>query len=274
MTMSNNRREFYIGNVRLEPVLGKMENVEADALVQSTSPGRNPHYTYLASWAEPADADGSMLNALARHKPFKLGEVIVAPAGNLKAKYLFSAIVIDREEERISGKALDDQIIADTARKCIAIAVALELESIAFTPWGTRAAGAEAAHITAIMLNAITQALEEFSGSLRTVYLVSNKEEHYKWFVDRSFILNVFRGQIEQVRKAIEKLQIPQDQKQNVEQILNNITHNIYVSQLIQGDSIQGDKNQVGNITDSNIAVGRYASVDSDVSNGDNKAEE
>jgi O-acetyl-ADP-ribose deacetylase (regulator of RNase III) len=235
-----------------------MEDLEADALVQSTSARGSKNYIYIANWAKEADNGGVISKSLMRHKPFKLGVVIVVSAGELRAKYLFSAIVIDRVEELRSGVALDDKVISDTAKKCIRIAASLGLESIAFTPWGTRAAGGEAARITAIMLNAIVQAINEYSGNLRFAYLVSNNTEHYKWFIDRSFVVKMFTTQVDQVKSTVSNLQIPADQKLHIEQMLNNITNNI----TMYNQSAGGDLINTGNISDSTAAVGQDARVD------------
>jgi hypothetical protein len=53
-----------------------------------------------------------------------------------------------------------------------------------------------------------------------------------------------------------------------------NVPRNVGKSIInVHGNYIQGDNIQTGNITDSNVALGRDASVDSDVSNGDSKQE-
>ena len=253
-----NTDSFKIGNVQLKPVLQDMKALEADALVQSTSSNGSRDYTYIAGWAEEADKDSTISKSLMQHKPFKLGDVIVVSAGELRAKYLFSAIVIDRVAESRSGVALDEKVIDETAKKCIRIAASLGLESIAFTPWGTRAAGGEAARITAIMLNAIVQAVHDYSGDLRFVYLVSNNTEHYKWFLDRSFVVNMFATQIAQVKNTVSNLQIPVDQKLHIEQMLNNITNNIIMYQSVEGDLIK-----TGNISDNTgVIIGRDAKGD------------
>ena len=106
-----------------------------------------------------------------------------------------------------------------------------------------RTTRADPSRITAVMLYAIMQSLEHSTGNLETVYLVSNVKEHYQWFVDRSFVFAMFKGQIEQVKETIINSPIPQEQKRYIEQMLNNITHNIIVyNQTVQGDTIQGDK--------------------------------
>jgi O-acetyl-ADP-ribose deacetylase (regulator of RNase III) len=265
--MINNRtaHNFLVGNVRIEPLFRNITEIQADAFVQCGSAVEDPSDIQTTRWVWESDKDGSIYNGLKKLSPFRLGEVIIVPAGNLPAKYLFNAIVIDRTKQHIATELLNEQVVSDVARKCISVAVALGLKSIAFTPWGTRTL-ADPSRITAIMLQAITQNLEESSGNLEVVYLISNIEEHYKWFIDRSFVLLMFKDQIKQVKKVISDLEIPTDQKLYVERILNNITHNITVSQFVQGDAVQGDKNQVDNITDSNVALGRDASVDSEVS--------
>jgi O-acetyl-ADP-ribose deacetylase (regulator of RNase III) len=237
------KTSFMVGQVRIEPLLQNIHNVQVDGIVQAGSAVDDVNEIHAASWVWEADDNNSIFNALIKHSPFRLGDVIVTCAGSLKAKYLLSAIVIDRIQLDASQKPLNDQVICDTARKCIAIASALGLRSIAFTAWGTRTTTTQPAHVTALMLQGITQALEDEAGQLEVVYLVSNNKTHYQWFVDRSFVFGMFLNQIEQARQAVESLNIPNEQKQNVERILNNITHNIVVyNQTTFGDSLRGDK--------------------------------
>lgn len=74
--------------------------------------------------------------------------------------------MIDWETEISASQLIDEAVVAKTARRCVFLSAELGLRSIAFTPWGTKFGGAEASHITAVMLQAITSVLRERAGDL------------------------------------------------------------------------------------------------------------
>lgn len=239
-----------IGNVNLQVLLGDVKELKADALVQPA--GTSPLVTSgveVASWVLGADSDGFILTALKAHLPFKLGEVIITPAGSLKAKYLFNAVVIDWGHQGSPNEILSDKIVIETARKCIDIALALGLESIAFTPWGTRVGVSEASRVTALLVQAIASALQSKSGALKWVYLISHNPEHYRWFIDRTFVFGVMHAQVNQIRSEIDKLDIPQPANQQLHNLLNGLQSNLSTTVnvfLDKSQQVQGGVNITG----------------------------
>ena len=216
-----------IGRVSIRSMLGDVRDLEVDALVQPSGTSPQGHAMQASPWVIEADRDGSIFKALRAHHPFKLGEVIVTSAGSLKAKYLFSAVVIDWGHQGTDDRLLCSKIVTSTARRCIEIAAALRIKSIAFTPWGTRVGTIEAPQVTALLVQAIASALQEATEALESVYLISNNEEHYKWFVDRAFMFTVMFGQILQIRDEIDKLGLSRTVNERIEGLLGNLQHNL-----------------------------------------------
>ncbi len=259
--MSEFAEGFMIGQVRLTPKLVDITTLQVDALVQPSGTSHHEKIIEASPWVIKSDNDGSITKELSRHTPLKLGDVIVTSAGNLNARYLLSAVVIDWAFQHTSGHLVNDEIVTSAIKKCIAIAVALGLKSIAFTPWGTRTAGQDAARTTAIMLQALStelQKLQDQSGELANVYLVSNQQKHYQWFADRMFVFHLFYDQIAMVRGMVQELDIPQSQRKNLLGLLNNLQTNIVVYNEVVG----GDKISTGDIKNTTgVALGESASA-------------
>jgi hypothetical protein len=166
--------------------------------------------------------------------------------------------VIDWAHQHPSGELLPDEIVISTSRRCIDIAVALGLKSIAFTPWGTRIGAMETSRVTALMVQAITASLQNRPGSIEIVYLVSHQQEHYQWFVDRTFVFQVMYNQIALARRELNELNLPQQARDRILGLLGNLQNNI----LIYNETVGGDKLTTRDITNStDIAIGRSASV-------------
>jgi O-acetyl-ADP-ribose deacetylase (regulator of RNase III) len=245
---------FLVGGVKLLPMLGDITKLKADAVVQSggTSVDQEIH---LSSWAFQA-GEKELGAALSRHAPMQLGDVIVSHAGALPARYLFTAIVLDWGRQHPANRLIIDEVITSAASKCIHVATALGLKSIAFTPWGTRVTGRRASEITALMVNAIVSQILDDAGSLERVYLVSHSRKHYEWFVDRAFVFEMLLGQVSQIRQVLDELDIPSAQREHLRSLMDNVRHNV-VNYI---EIVRGDKTTVGDIKDSEgIAVGTEA---------------
>jgi O-acetyl-ADP-ribose deacetylase (regulator of RNase III) len=247
---------FKVGNVRLEPRQADITLLEVDAVVQASGTSPVDWQIQLTPWVLSADAGSFVSAALARHAPLQLGQVIITAAGSLNAKYLLSAVVIDWANQHSAKQIVNDAVVENAAKKCIHIVSALGLKSIAFTPWGTRATGVDPAHVTAIMLSAIVNELDEESGELEVVYLVSNSPNHYQWFVDRCAIFEMVHRQFSQLRQEVFNLDVATDKKAHILSILKSVSRNLNL--IVNGDMIS-----IGDIIDSaGTAIGKQAHAD------------
>jgi O-acetyl-ADP-ribose deacetylase (regulator of RNase III) len=250
--------DFKVGKVTLQPILDDITQLQADALVQpsGTSPEGVP--VQASPWVVAADRDGSIERALNHFSPLHLGDVIVTPPGLLNAKYLFSAVVLDWGHQHPSGQLIIDDVVVSAAQKCISIAAALDLKTIAFTPWGTRVGALEASHVTAIMAQAVVTALQARPGKLEVVYLISRDPQHYQWFVDRVFMFRIMFEQIMRIQNEVESLHITQQDREHILELLGNLQHNI----VVYNEFVGGDKITSGDITGATgIAIGRHSLV-------------
>ena len=99
--------------------------------------------------AQIAEKGGDGIAADARKKtPAELGGVVVTTAGELGQKYVFHAITIDFYKRLKERAATDEEsrdiqayIVKNSVRKCMRLAAALDVHSIAFPVIGTGAAG-------------------------------------------------------------------------------------------------------------------------------------
>ena len=232
---------FLVGSTRLIPLLADITTLQADALVQpaGTSPAGESMVFQASPWVISADPDNTIARALSPHVPLQLGAVIITPPGALHARYLLHAVVIDWAGQHPTHQLIIDDVVSAAARKCIEVATALNLKSIAFTPWGTQAAGEAADRVTAIMMHAIVTQLQEQPSTLETVYLVSNVHAHYQWFVDRAFVFHLLFEQMARVKDEIRGLDIPQERRQHLLSLLDNLQQNVVVyNEIVSGDKI------------------------------------
>jgi O-acetyl-ADP-ribose deacetylase (regulator of RNase III) len=237
-----------VGKVAFKAINGDIRDLQADALVQPSGTSSVGQPMQASPWVIVSDADGSITKALSVHQPFQLGDVIVTPAGALKAKYLFSAIVIDWAHQDPFAQLLSDKIVTSTARKCIEVALALGIKSIAFTPWGTRVRATEASHVTALLIQSIASVLQTRSGNLEIVYLISREYEHYQWFLDRAFVFQIMFDQVAQFHRAINDLNLPQDASERLVRLLSNLQNNVLSNVNIFLDKSQ-QINQSGGVS-------------------------
>jgi len=256
-----------IGKVTFKAVAGDIRDLQADVMVQPSGTSLAHQPMQASPWVIDSDVDGSITKALSVHQPFQLGDVIVTSAGTLKSKYLFSAVVIDWAHQNSSDTILSDKTVMSTAAKCIDIALALGIKSIAFTPWGTRVNVTEVSHVTALLLQSIASALQSRSGNLECVFLISRDPEHYKWFVDRAFVFQLTLDEVARFGRAINDLNLPQDTAASLIRLLGNLQHNVLSNVNIFLDKSQ-QVNQSGGV---NLHSERDVHIDGDVIGRDRK---
>jgi O-acetyl-ADP-ribose deacetylase (regulator of RNase III) len=123
--------EYRIGRTTLSVVYESITKVDADALVSS-----DDNYLSMGGGVSEGilNAAGAILRVEARkHVPLEAGAVAVTSAGALKAKYVFHAAMIDYDDMIFP----DDDIVRRATERCLRLADALELRSIAFPALGT-----------------------------------------------------------------------------------------------------------------------------------------
>ena len=129
--MPDRSTDYRINETTLSVVYDSITRVQADALVSS-----DDNYLSMGGGVSESilNAAGASLQEDARkHVPLKAGEVAVTSAGALKAKYVFHAAMIDYDNMIFP----DDAIILRATERCLQLADALQLRSIAFPALGT-----------------------------------------------------------------------------------------------------------------------------------------
>jgi O-acetyl-ADP-ribose deacetylase (regulator of RNase III) len=249
--------DFRIGQVSVKPVLDDIRNLRADVLVDSARTSAAGTPLGMSEWVRAADTDGAIGKALSRQIPLRLGNIVVTDAGALKAKYILHASVLDWKQDNSGEVTVDQKIVSSVARRCVRLAAALGVRSMGFTPWGTSVGAIEAAQVTALMMQAITQEVKSHPGDLEVIYLISNEPKHYRWFVDRAFVFQVVRDQLDQVYETIATLDIPDLAREKILSALQNAQRNVVVYNEIYG----GAKYDVSIDTGKGVVVGDQASA-------------
>lgn len=259
--MSDSQEAFLIGNVRIKPKHTDILKLKADALViniPTTQKDKKPKTGWFRQIERSGTKKKAIVQELIKHAPLQLGNVIVSGTGNLNAGYLFCAVISELSDGDSENHIITDDVVVAAARKCIKIAVALELKSIAFTPWGTTIGATEAAHVTAIMANAIFSELQANPGSLEIVYLTSKNKEHYQWFADRVSIFKLLSDQVSQIRQEIEATDIPTTQREHLIKMVKNLQTKV----VVYNKTVGGNITKVGQISDSKgVAIGKESTA-------------
>lgn len=255
---------YKLGRVQVKPYLGEITELKVEALVQSTGTPTALRPVSMSQWVREAEIKGEIAAELQRHAPLTLGDVIVTSAGRLPARYLLHAVVIDWASGRGPAQLMNDSIVMTTAKKCVSLAAMLGVKSLAFTPWGTAIKAYKPDYATTLMVAAILQAVRNEPGELETVYLVSNEEEHYQWFVDRVLVFRILAEQMEVFSKAIAGLDMPAYQRERVMSVVQNVQNNVMIA--LFEDFVAGSKYETTIPEAKGIAIGDGASSISEFS--------
>jgi O-acetyl-ADP-ribose deacetylase (regulator of RNase III) len=108
-----------------------------------------------------ADKAGDMLRAEARkHVPLSVGDVVATSAGDLKARYVFHAATLDYQ----SMVMPDEEIIGTATARCMKLADALAVRSVAFPALGTGVGRFPFQLAADVMMNKIAEHLRGDTG--------------------------------------------------------------------------------------------------------------
>ena len=152
------KRIYKIGRSTLALEFGDLTKSTADVLVSS-----DDSYVTMGGGVSAAilraGGQGILIDA-AKKVPARLGDVVVTSAGSLRAKHVFHAITIADESLR------PKEIIASATRRCLELADAIGISSIAFPAIGAGVAGFSYDEVAGNMAETI---VEHFQRSPRTV---------------------------------------------------------------------------------------------------------
>jgi O-acetyl-ADP-ribose deacetylase (regulator of RNase III) len=191
---SNNKRTYQFGKSRLTLQFGDITTSDAAVIVSS-----DDYYLTMGGGVSrairQAAGDAIILDA-AKKVPAQLGDVVVTSAGALKAQYIFHAITIDHQRQRMEPSEVLDQVIS----KCFDLLVTLRLHSISFPAIGTGAAGFDLNDVAIQMAKVVAERLMKMEESIdATIYLY----DRYRNPLDYIQFFEEFRAQQPDLAKQI-----------------------------------------------------------------------
>lgn len=157
--------DYLIHKTKLSLHLGDITRVDADALVSS-----DDNYVTMSDGVARAilQATGEQIRQdVQKHQPIRMGDVVVTSAGQLKARYIFHVITIDFDRMIL----MSDGNLREATQRCLALADALNVRSIAFPLLGSGARGFPKDQVAQHMLRAIADYISANTG-LTQVLLV------------------------------------------------------------------------------------------------------
>jgi len=193
-----------IGNSTFRIRYEDITKISADVLVSSDDCQLSMGGGVSASLLH-AGGDGITQDAR-KHVPLELGGVAVTSAGRLHAKYIFHVVTIDYEK---SAYATAGTISSATSR-CLNLADALGVDSIAFPALGTGVAGVAFRAVAETMTRTIAEYLYG-NTRLETVTLALFAREHVQQedldtFYDRSVALATLAAQSRRLGTLFDEL--------------------------------------------------------------------
>jgi O-acetyl-ADP-ribose deacetylase (regulator of RNase III) len=145
--------DYRINETTFSVVYESITKVQADALVSS-----DDNYLSMGGGVSEGilNAAGARIQEEARkHVPLKAGDVAVTSAGELAAKYVFHAVMIDYDNMIFP----DDSIVLRATERCLQLADVLQLRSIAFPALGTGVGHFPFQRAAEVMTRAVTDRL-------------------------------------------------------------------------------------------------------------------
>lgn len=152
-------------------LLGDITTVVADAIVSSD----DSHLTKSGGVSRAilkAGGDVILNEARQQASEAKLGTALVTSAGDLQAKYVIHAIVIDFD----NWQWPDVEVVRNATASCLSQADRLGCETIALPAMGTGTGGLASETTARVMIDVIFNELER-TNSLQKVMLVLNKAD-------------------------------------------------------------------------------------------------
>jgi O-acetyl-ADP-ribose deacetylase (regulator of RNase III) len=190
----NNKRTYQFGKSRLTLQFGDITTSDAAVIVSS-----DDYYLTMgggvSSAIRQAAGDAIILDA-AKKVPAQLGDVVVTSAGALKAQYIFHAITIGDQRQKMDPSEVLDQVIS----KCFDLLVTLRLHSISLPAIGTGSAGFNLSDVAIQMAKIVAERLMKMEEALEaTIYLY----DRYRNPLDYIQFFEEFRAQQPDLAKQI-----------------------------------------------------------------------
>lgn len=159
---------FYFRGKEIHIIYGDITLVQSDVIVSSD----DNHLTMGGGVSQAIHfAGGEIIREESRKFiPAKLGDVLLTSAGELKAKYIFHAIVIDFDNDRWPNV----ELIAKVVKNCLQEANKLTCQSIAFPAFGTGAGQLASQSVAVALINTLFNELEN-TKSIQKILLVLNR---------------------------------------------------------------------------------------------------
>jgi O-acetyl-ADP-ribose deacetylase (regulator of RNase III) len=201
--------EFNFNGKSVSVIFGDITQVKADVIVSSD----DNHISMGGgvSMAIHKAAGDDIWNESRKYVPAQLGEALVTKAGNLSAKYIFHAIVIDFEQAMWP----DVGILRTATVNCLQQAEKLQCETIALPAFGTGAGGLSSETAAITVINAILENLVK-AHWIQRVFLVLNRRDTLFDFITNAIEARVrseYQPKLDALRAEKEKLIIELQEK-------------------------------------------------------------
>jgi O-acetyl-ADP-ribose deacetylase (regulator of RNase III) len=194
--------EFNIKGKRIDVIFGNITNVTADVVVSS-----DDNHLSMGGGVSMAihKAAGEIVwEETRKYVPAQLGAVVVTSAGNLHAKYIFHAVVIDFDQ----FKWPDVETLKTVTTSCLLQADKLSCRTIAMPAFGTGVGGLSSEAAAIAVINAIFENLEKVC-ELQKVILVLNRRGILFDFVKAAIEMRIraeYEPKLEALKAEKEKL--------------------------------------------------------------------
>lgn len=180
------KREYHINNSIVEILFGNILDSQAEVIVSSCASTMNLRGGLSSAIVKAGGNE--ILEDAHRKLPVNVGDAVVTTAGNLKQKYIFHCITVDRSidksntPEGISGDDIFQYIIDHSLDKCFKLFHVMGLTHIALPAIGTGGAGIPYAKVAKTMSEVVARNLRKTNKALHVeIYLFDCHDKKDDW---------------------------------------------------------------------------------------------
>lgn len=156
---------------------GNLARVEANAIVCPATDELTMERGVAAALVEAGGPE--IQNQLFSHGTQRVGQVVITEAGKLSARFVFHAVIA---ATLIDYQLPTDEAVAMTTQRCLLLANALGLHSLAFPALGTGTGGLPMERVARIMLG-LTASHLQGTTTLQNVTFALQGEASYRTFI-------------------------------------------------------------------------------------------